>query len=71
MHFLQGGDGIIVDAVNWYLNCSMEKIQRHITDVIHRYPDVMCIPEGGTGFGGSFLPWVAEGGFEFAFLTVI
>lgn len=59
-----GADGIIVDAVNRYLNCNMPLIRTCITDVIHQYPQVMCIPEGATGFGDPFLPWMTEGGFD-------
>ncbi len=59
-----GVDGIIVDAVNWYLNCSFPILRQCITDVIHHRPDVMCIPEGATGFSDSFVPWLTEGGFD-------
>lgn len=64
-HWLATGiDGVIVDAVNWYLNCDWRTIRNCVTDVIHFYPNVMCIPEGGTGFGDSFPPWVFDGGFD-------
>ena len=59
-----GINGIIVDAVNHYLNGTMPVIRRCITDVIHEYADTMCIPEGGTGFSDSFVPWLTEGGFD-------
>lgn len=64
-HWLStGADGIIVDAVNWYLNCDMTVIRRYVTDVAHRFPGRMCIAEGSTGFGDSFEPWLIHGGFD-------
>ncbi len=64
-HWLDTGiDGVIVDAVNWYLNCDFGILKKNVTDVVHLYPNAVCIPEGSTGFGDSFLPWVEEGGFD-------
>lgn len=59
-----GADGIILDAVNWYLNCDFSVIKRFVTDVIHKYPDVCCIPEGAGGFGDDTLSWLERGGFD-------
>lgn len=65
IHWLDTGiDGVIVDAANWYLNCDWQTIRSCVTDVVHRYPGVMCIPEGGTGFGDDYLPWITRGGFD-------
>ncbi|MBE5955570.1 MAG: hypothetical protein E7253_03865 [Lachnospiraceae bacterium] len=59
-----GIDGVIVDAVNWYLNCDWQIIKTCVTDIIHSYPSACCIPEGGTGFGDDYLPWIEKGGFD-------
>ena len=59
-----GADGFIIDAPNWYLNGSFPVLRRCITNVIHRHPGVMCIPEGGAGYGDSFVPWLTEAGFD-------
>ena len=59
-----GIDGVIVDAVNWYLNCDFRIMRRCITDVIHRRPEVCCIPEGGCGFGDEPVHWMKYGNFD-------
>lgn len=59
-----GIDGIILDAVNWYLNCDWQTIRKYAVDVIHSYPDAFCLPEGGSGFGDDPLLWLKEGGFD-------
>lgn len=64
-HWLDTGiDGVIVDAVNWYINCTWEIMRRTITDVVHQYPGVVCLPEGGSGFGDGFAPWIQQGNFD-------
>ncbi len=64
-HWLTTGiDGVILDAVNWYLNCNWHIIKTCAVDIIHSYPNTICIPEGSTGFGDDFLPWITEGGFD-------
>ncbi|MBQ2327401.1 MAG: hypothetical protein II376_07645 [Clostridia bacterium] len=64
-HWLATGiDGIIVDAVNWYAGCTKPLIRSLVTDTIHEYANVMCIPEGATGFGDPFMPWLTECGFD-------
>lgn len=65
VHWLETGiDGVIVDAVNWYLNCSWSRIRKYVTDVVHRYPGVLCIPEGAGGFGEDPAAWISEGRFD-------
>lgn len=59
-----GLDGIILDAVNWYLNCDWKTIRTCAVDIIHSYPGAMCIPEGGSGFGDDPLAWLTQGGFD-------
>ena len=59
-----GLDGVILDAVNWYLNCDWETIRTCAVDIIHAYPDALCIPEGAGGFGDDPISWIVHGGFD-------
>jgi hypothetical protein len=45
-----GLDGMIVDAVNWYVGHTWEQDRRHITNVIRSYGNVYLQPEGGGAF---------------------
>ncbi len=57
-----GVDGVIFDAVNRYVGCTMSSL-REMTDLVHGY-GAIAIPEGATGFSDPPLPWLAEGGFD-------
>ena len=64
-HWLETGvDGIILDAVNWYLNCNWQILRDCVVSLIHSYPGTLCIPEGATGFHDDFLPWLQDGQFD-------
>jgi glycosidase len=66
LHFwLQTGiDGIVVDAVNWYIDCNWTITRSSMTDVIHAYPNQFSQPEGAGGFRDDPVPWISEGGFN-------
>lgn len=54
-----GIDGVLVDAPGAYPGLNWQKVNRFITGVIAKYPNVLIQPEGGRGVG-----WVTEGGFN-------
>ena len=57
-----GIDGMIVDAVNWYVGYTWEKGNRHITGVIASYGNKFSQPEGGGAFHSDDpVGWVTEG----------
>ncbi len=55
-----GADGIVVDAVNWYIGSDWQIIRRTISD---RGPDTFLHPEGAGGFADDPVAWVADGAF--------
>ena len=59
-----GIDGMIIDAVNWYINCNWEINNRVMTDVIRRYPNVYIQPEGAGGFDDDPVLWITEGHYN-------
>ncbi|MCM8901466.1 alpha-glucosidase C-terminal domain-containing protein [Caldicoprobacter algeriensis] len=59
-----GIDGMILDAVNWYLNCNWEINKRVITDAIRQYPNQYIQPEGAGGFNDDSVLWITEGGYN-------
>ena len=64
-HWMDTGiDGVIVDAVNWYLNCNWSIIRECVVDIVHSYGETLCIPEGSTGFGDNYFEWLELGGFD-------
>ncbi len=59
-----GLDGMIVDAVNWYLNCTWEINNTTISDVVHQYPNTFVQPEGAGGFKDDPVPWITLGHYD-------
>ena len=55
-----GADGMVVDAVNWYIGSDWQIIRRTISD---RGPDTFLHPEGAGGFADDPVAWVADGAF--------
>lgn len=55
-----GIDGIVMDAVNWYVGYTWEKGHLRITDVINSYGNKYSQPEGG----GAFHAWITEEGWK-------
>ena len=58
-----GADGLVVDAVNWYVGYTWEIGHRTITGVIKSYGDKYSQPEGAGGFHEDPVPWITEGGW--------
>lgn len=57
-----GLDGMVIDAVNWYVGYTWEKGNRRITGVIASYGTTFSQPEGGGAFHSDDpVGWVAEG----------
>lgn len=59
-----GVDGMVIDAVNWYIHCNWEICRQTMTDVIREYPNQFSQPEGAGGFNDDPVPWVSLGGFN-------
>lgn len=59
-----GIDGMVVDAVNWYVGFTWEIGKRRITDVIASYGPKFSQPEGGGGFHEDPVPWISEGAWN-------
>jgi hypothetical protein len=59
-----GVDGMIIDAVNWYINCNWQINNETMTDVIRRYPNQYVQPEGGGGFGDDPVLWIEKGHYN-------
>jgi hypothetical protein len=58
-----GIDGMVVDAVNWYVGADWVKIHKRITDVIRSYGEMYTQPEGGGAFHEDPVAWITEGGW--------
>lgn len=56
-----GIDGIMIDAVNWYVGCDWGKNRRAMTDAIASYGDKYCQPEGAGAFRDDPVSWITEG----------
>lgn len=57
-----GLDGMVIDAVNWYVGFTWEKGNRRITDPIASYGRTFSQPEGGGAFHSDDpVGWVTEG----------
>jgi glycosidase len=54
-----GLDGMLIDAPLFYPGLNWQKVNRFITGVISKVPNVMIQPEGGRGVG-----WITDGGFN-------
>lgn len=59
-----GIDGMVVDAVNWYIDCTWEICRAVLTSPIHAKGDRFSQPEGAGGFRDDPVPWVAQGGWN-------
>ena len=59
-----GIDGMILDAVNWYVGFSWEIGHKRITDVINSYGEKYSQPEGAGGFHEDPVAWITEGGWN-------
>ncbi len=58
-----GIDGMMIDAVNWYVGCDWRANRSCITDVIASYGGKYCQPEGAGAFHEDPVPWITEGGW--------
>jgi hypothetical protein len=58
-----GVDGLMIDAVNWYVGCDWAKTRARMTDVISSYGVKYCQPEGAGAFRDDPVPWVTDGGW--------
>jgi glycosidase len=59
-----GIDGVVIDAVNWYIDCTWEIARFSMTDAINAYDNQFSQPEGAGGFGDDPVPWIEAGGFN-------
>ncbi len=60
----RGIDGMIIDAVNWYIHCNWDINNETMTDVIGRYSNCYVQPEGAGGFGDDPVPWILQGRYN-------
>ena len=58
-----GIDGMMIDAVNWYVGCDWAKTRRRMTDVINGYGVKYSQPEGAGAFRDDPVSWVTDGGW--------
>lgn len=58
-----GIDGMIFDAVNWYVGADWKKVNEDLTRVMASYGNEFSQPEGGGGFGDNPVAWITEGNF--------
>ena len=59
-----GIDGMIIDAVNWYIGYTWELGRRRLTHVISSYGAKFSQPEGAGGFHEDPVAWITEGGWN-------
>jgi glycosidase len=59
-----GIDGMVIDAVNWYVNCNWEICRATMTGPIRAADNQFCQPEGAGGFHDDPVPWVEQGGWN-------
>jgi hypothetical protein len=59
-----GVDGLVIDAVNWYVDCDWDICRSTITDVIREADNQFCQPEGAGGFHDDPVQWVERGGWN-------
>jgi glycosidase len=59
-----GVDGMVLDAVNWYVGYTWEIGHQRVTDVIRSYGEKYSQPEGGGGFHEDPVAWITEGGWN-------
>jgi hypothetical protein len=58
-----GVDGMMIDAVNWYVGCDWAKARKRMTGVINSYGVKYSQPEGAGAFRDDPVPWVTDGGW--------
>jgi glycosidase len=64
-HWLKTGiDGMVIDAVNWYVNCNWEITRSSMTDLLNQSDNQFSQPEGAGGFDDDPVPWITQGGFN-------
>jgi hypothetical protein len=59
-----GIDGMVIDAVNWYVGCTWELSRLRMTDVIASYGNAYAQPEGAGAFREDPVAWITEGGWN-------
>ncbi|HWQ12535.1 MAG TPA: alpha-amylase family glycosyl hydrolase [Roseiflexaceae bacterium] len=59
-----GIDGVVIDAVNWYVGCDWQITRRSMTDAVNAAGDLLLQPEGAGGFRDDPAPWITAGGFN-------
>ncbi len=59
-----GIDGMVIDAVNWYVGCTWKTSRRRLTDVIASYGNAYAQPEGAGAFREDPVAWITEGGWN-------
>ena len=59
----RGIDGMMVDAVPEYTNCTWEVNNSTITDVVHEYPNTFVLPEGA-GIRSDPVAWITDGHYD-------
>lgn len=59
-----GIDGLVIDAVNWYIDCTWEICRATLTSPILEANNQFCQPEGAGGFHDDPVVWVREGGWN-------
>jgi glycosidase len=63
--WLQTGiDGLVIDAVNWYIGCDWEITRSTMTDPIQAADNQFSQPEGAGGFSDDPVSWIMQGGFN-------
>jgi glycosidase len=56
-----GIDGMVIDAVNWYVNCTWEICRSSMTEILRQANNQFCQPEGAGGFHDDPVSWVEQG----------
>ena len=59
-----GIDGMIIDAVNWYVDHTWATGCRRMTDVIASYDNSYSQPEGAGAFHEDAVAWITDGGWN-------
>ena len=59
-----GIDGMVIDAVNWYIDCTWDICRYIMTDVIQRPNNQFCQPEGAGGFNDDPVCGSTQGGWN-------
>mgnify|MGYP001232239204 CR=1 FL=1 len=59
-----GIDGIVIDAVNWYIGCTWEICRESMTDILKNAGNLLSQPEGAGGFNDDPVVWITRGGWN-------